>query len=720
MSQHGRDDARIDHLALRLAAVATLISAALALGLAGLVPALVCLLTVILIGLVGLVGPVLMPGLASGSPQRTGIALAGVGVLIAATAGSGPGALFTGELTGPLGAAVAELALPSGFPIGLLAALAAGGLVAVSVELADRRAVQSALVLGTAVLGLASVAAPGTHLLPALIPGWPAALFALTRLAAIATTTTGSDATTVPAMERLTSAGASGPRAVAHWQVFPVLAVIAVSLTVLTLAVVSGVASIGERARNFGAAGGFASENGRSTSDYLGGGMDLDTRGPLDSRPVLDVPTGSPRLWRAGTLDQYTGRAWLATVSPAGLPTIVLGAGGTAAVVDRSEPPAPATASRTDQVRPRRSQTTQILAPGRLLSLTSPTLTLGGNVFASAGDRLAMLGSADSGRYQVRSHLLPAVDDAAAASMLTAGTGRGPDESVDPRWTMLPQQVPQRVLQLGRALVAGAPSRLAAVRAIEAELADRMTYTLDSPVPPPGADAADDVLFVSHSGFCEQFATAEVVLLRAAGIPARMAVGFAGGEPGGDGFRTVRRSDAHAWVEVWFPEVGWVTSDPTPAADQATRTWWQAFGDAVRSWFDHPLAWIGTVLLVILLAVSGALLFRRGSRAEPGMERADRQVDPDLAAAFLRLEADLRAEGRPRAPNETVAALARRLAAERASPGQAPEVALVAALQVLERALYAAQSPSRPESLAAAGAIDRRSDAPAGAPPRRR
>ena len=71
-------------------------------------------------------------------------------------------------------------------------------------------------------------------------------------------------------------------------------------------------------------------------------------------------------------------------------------------------------------------------------------------------------------------------------------------------------------------------------------------------------------LFDTRSGFCQQFAGAMAVMLRFNGIPARVAVGFATGDRGKDGWFVVKRTDAHAWVEAFFPGVGWVPFDPTP------------------------------------------------------------------------------------------------------------------------------------------------------------
>ena len=129
---------------------------------------------------------------------------------------------------------------------------------------------------------------------------------------------------------------------------------------------------------------------------------------------------------------------------------------------------------------------------------------------------------------------------------------------------------------------------------------------------------------------------------------------------GSDGFRTMRRSDAHAWVEVWFPGVGWVTSDPTPAAEVST-TWWQRVKNRIEALLHDPWAWALTALALVLVTAVVLVVRRRRSRAAGSTDPAAQTIDPDLAAAFARLEADLLAEGRPRAPNETVAALARRL-----------------------------------------------------------
>lgn len=89
-------------------------------------------------------------------------------------------------------------------------------------------------------------------------------------------------------------------------------------------------------------------------------------------------------------------------------------------------------------------------------------------------------------------------------------------------------------------------------------------YTLQPPL--LNNDRIDDFLFNTRKGFCEHFAGSFVFLMRAAGIPARVAVGYMGGEVDeGSGFVVVRQYDAHAWAEVWLEGSGWRRVDPTAA-----------------------------------------------------------------------------------------------------------------------------------------------------------
>jgi transglutaminase-like putative cysteine protease len=93
----------------------------------------------------------------------------------------------------------------------------------------------------------------------------------------------------------------------------------------------------------------------------------------------------------------------------------------------------------------------------------------------------------------------------------------------------------------------------------------QFTYSLQT-APGSGDDALVEFLTVGKTGYCEQFASAMAVMLRMVGVPSRVAVGFTAGVDQGD-HRTITTADAHAWVEAWFPRIGWTAFDPTPLTD---------------------------------------------------------------------------------------------------------------------------------------------------------
>jgi protein-glutamine gamma-glutamyltransferase len=126
------------------------------------------------------------------------------------------------------------------------------------------------------------------------------------------------------------------------------------------------------------------------------------------------------------------------------------------------------------------------------------------------------------------------------------------------------------VAALARRLAAGATSQWELVTRVHHYLldGDRFRYT---PNPPhPGPFPPVDFLLGDRAGDCQHFASAAALLLRLAGVPARVVVGFATGVPGRHGRFTVRDTDAHAWIEVYFQGIGWVAFNPTPSAAKAT------------------------------------------------------------------------------------------------------------------------------------------------------
>lgn len=150
-------------------------------------------------------------------------------------------------------------------------------------------------------------------------------------------------------------------------------------------------------------------------------------------------------------------------------------------------------------------------------------------------------------------------DNALARPPDPGGVAEAPSEE----YLSLPQ-IDGRIVDLSRAVTAGAKTAGAKARAIEQYLRHDFSYTLQLPST-QSADPLADFLFVRRRGHCEYFASAMAVMLRTLKVPSRVVTGFQGGVYNPiSGWQLVRASDAHSWVEAWLPQRGWVTFDPTP------------------------------------------------------------------------------------------------------------------------------------------------------------
>ena len=154
---------------------------------------------------------------------------------------------------------------------------------------------------------------------------------------------------------------------------------------------------------------------------------------------------------------------------------------------------------------------------------------------------------------------------------------------VTERYLQLPEDFSPRIRDLATEITAEAETPYDKAGAITRYLRDNIEYAETIPAAPRNADVLEWVLFENKQGYCVYYATAQILMLRSLGIPARMAVGFAQGEgiAGGDnlapeeelapGTFTVRKKNAHAWPEVYFPGIGWVEFEPTGNQDPLTR-----------------------------------------------------------------------------------------------------------------------------------------------------
>jgi hypothetical protein len=155
------------------------------------------------------------------------------------------------------------------------------------------------------------------------------------------------------------------------------------------------------------------------------------------------------------------------------------------------------------------------------------------------------------------------------------------DDPLQQRFTALPDLDPS-VLDTVREVVGDAGTPYERVRRIHAFLTDRdngFRYSLTTQ-PGTGKDDLADFLRLRR-GYCEQYAGAMGVMVRAAGVPARVVLGYTSGRTQPDGSRLITSDDAHAWVEVYFRDLGWVPFDPTPISrDRAAAMPWALRGDA--------------------------------------------------------------------------------------------------------------------------------------------
>lgn len=293
---------------------------------------------------------------------------------------------------------------------------------------------------------------------------------------------------------------------------------------------------------------------------------------------------------------------------------------------------------------------------------------------------------------------------ATVARLRAAGTDY--PEWVTARYLQLPDTITPRTSELACQIAAGKDTTYDIAVAVTDYLRTNFRYTQTVPSIPRGREPLDWFLFDLRRGFCNYFASAEVVLLRSLGIPARLAVGFATGKEGET--YVVRDKDAHAWPEVYFPGIGWVEFEPTtsqppivrpsgeaPPAEEGLSPGEEAPPLRLRPWdsaeIDVELGESGGVapvlpILWILLLVAAALLISRGRGhlrlphpfpvlLERGMEQAGvRPPRPvrrwaaqamlhPVARAYLELNRALVRLGAPPSPGETPAERGARLSA---------------------------------------------------------
>ncbi|ANS76963.1 hypothetical protein AWM70_22225 [Paenibacillus yonginensis] len=330
--------------------------------------------------------------------------------------------------------------------------------------------------------------------------------------------------------------------------------------------------------------------SGYSVTGY--GGNDEELGSPLKLREDVFFTAESPQrtYWRGESLSYYDGRGWTEP-DPSISPSLSANASGVAAwpaeeaadgdMQDGAASRPDRTAIQTITFAEPQYGMVPLFAGGDFLAVrqVNTELTAASPVHPAAGPAYTLLKDPVSGSaylkmstasdairsYKISAVLKPETSSGAPAadSNATGKAGADPSE-IRYEYLQLPATLPDRVRDLGQSIVSGATSRYEAAKAVETYLRNNYKYTLNTSIPAAGHDFVEDFLFRERAGYCDHFSTAMVILLRSQGIPARWVKGFAPGEPDGSGQYTVRYADAHSWVEVYFPDQGWLPFEPTP------------------------------------------------------------------------------------------------------------------------------------------------------------
>jgi protein-glutamine gamma-glutamyltransferase len=345
------------------------------------------------------------------------------------------------------------------------------------------------------------------------------------------------------------------------------------------------------------------------------------TYGPLGDRRtgavMLDVHAPRPALWRTQVLEAFDNRRWLIARETSHLP----------------EPAARPERIRV-QVRGLRSKT--VISPGRPLAVHTK-----GGALVVPGYGFGLVETPEEGHsYTVEADVVHATVARLARirvpigrryeQLTQIGLGRPPKFIPYPLARLAINPPPSlentdwiHLFRLSLHLSQGTTSELAVVRHVEDYLdSGRYRYTTD--VPRPDGIPLLQFLFHTHEGYCQHFAGAAALLLRVAGVPTRVVVGFATGEQIGHHTWAVRDKDAHAWIEVYFPGVGWVDFNPTPSADPADVApgldILQPRAAALAGGTGTPTDLAFAALAFVLLVGFAHLLRRRGA---PGTDLGD-------------------------------------------------------------------------------------------------
>jgi transglutaminase-like putative cysteine protease len=280
-----------------------------------------------------------------------------------------------------------------------------------------------------------------------------------------------------------------------------------------------------------------------------------------DSTPVMHVrflfasrnaPRPETLKWRGVVLSQFDGQRWTRGASGPD-ERIPVEASGIAHLINEGD-------------RPTRDEAERLGYEVRLTNIDADVLFLVG-VPEAVTIHAPMMKRSEAGTYRVPLVGAGGLSYVAQSYFRPNGRLRGSPAHLDAQarkqYLELPPLDP-RVAELARRWTAGIQDAFAMAGEIERRLRREYSYTLELPTSAV-QDPLADFLFERRKGHCEYFASAMTVMLRTLGVPSRIATGFQSGIYNPiSGRQVIRSSDAHSWVEAYFPRRGWITFDPTP------------------------------------------------------------------------------------------------------------------------------------------------------------
>jgi hypothetical protein len=295
-----------------------------------------------------------------------------------------------------------------------------------------------------------------------------------------------------------------------------------------------------------------------------------------DSALVMRVKTGKPigydRLrWRGIALTTFDGKRWSTSADRNEKLNASPTDGAIHPPLADQNPKAPALGVRYE-IFLEPIATDAIFAPADVIFLSGNFSGDSGNAFSAA--RRSFLNRDVTGSLFNPFHNFSAVRYSGSSRLPFVEINKlraVPEEYSDEMraaYLQVPPRLDPRIPALAKQITEHATTAIDKTLAIEGYLRSRFTYTLKL-LGKPGDDPLAHFLFETHAGHCEYFASALAILLRTQGIPSREVNGFLPGEYNDlAGDYVVRASDAHSWVEVYFPGTGWLTFDPTPPAPE--------------------------------------------------------------------------------------------------------------------------------------------------------